>query len=433
MLNDNIQPSTIGGIKRYAKQIKKTHCVPHTEALDISARSASFENFAHALKHLKNTNTIESTNQLFFSVYWNDPKNRNYQYGREVIEITLNKPLLEIITKSELRSARCLGDFRLASNDHFVADYLSSSQEEARKSICYAIRVLRFMEATGLKPSSDYKASYPQRNQRNRLPKSDHSTYWYDPHSRQFIFIDEPYLAPKVEGERAVWAKEHNWNLYASKWSGMYSPSYSNMFIATDASSDYDFNGLIEKIDKLPYPITFESWSGKSSSGYDTFVSPLAVTKHDKKRAIAKGTIFREPSSKTIPMRSWNAPHNERRPNAAMPIESHLHAAKLIKTIQGSKITPWNVNSRLSSIKSKLEDWFFKEYEKEVTSKYDLFYYGGTEKDDPLFIQAQSPIDVVNMLIELRRTLVNAYIDCEPFRRMIRKINTSITVVSKLL
>ena len=46
MLNETIRPSTIGGIKRLAKQIKKAKSVPHHEALDIAARNAFFENFA---------------------------------------------------------------------------------------------------------------------------------------------------------------------------------------------------------------------------------------------------------------------------------------------------------------------------------------------------------------------------------------------------
>lgn len=431
MLNETIQPSTIGGIKRLAKQLKKANGVPHHEALDIAARSASFENFSHARNQLQNSNVVKSGYQLFFTVYWYDRK--GYKAGREVLEIELSMPLLEIATKNELNKSNGLVWFRLTSPDHFVSDHVSHSQEEARNKICKAVRALRFVEATGLKPSSDDEATYPNRDHNNKLPKTDHSTVWYDPDTGQIILIDEPYLAPVVDGERAVWAKKHNWHLQASKWPGMYYPDHSNMFVSTDASTGYDFKGLMAKIDSIPYPVTAGNWTGISSKGHDTFFSPLCVTPQDKKRAVAKGTIYRVSSSKTQPMRNLNAPYNERRPNAVMSVENHLLAARLIKAIQKSAATSMAVKSRLSSIKSKLDDWFFSEHDNNVTGKMDLFYYGDIDRNDPLVLQAHSSKGVISLLQQLKDILLDAYVDCEPLRRMIGKLDTSIKLTSTLL
>lgn len=431
MLNDNIHPSTIGGIKRRAKQIKKANGVTHHEALDIAAQSASFENFAHARNQLQNSKKIQSGYQLFFTVYWND--RQSYKSGREVLEIELAMPLLEIATNRELKRSNGLSWFRLASPDHFVHDDVSSSQEQARQKICKAVRELRFIEATGLKPSNDYKAAYPNKDHKNRLPDADHSTDWYDPDTEQFILIDEPYLKPVVDGKRAAWAKKHNWHLQVSKWAGMYYPDMSIMFVATDASTDYDFKGLMDKIDSIPYPLTTETWTGISSQGLDTFFSPLCISPQDKKRAVAKGTIYRIPSSKTRPMRTWDARDNERRPNAVMSVQSHLIAARLIKAIEQSVATPMSVNARLSSIKSKLEDWFFSEHDRSVTNEFDLFYYGDIDGNDPFVLQADSSKAITRLLEELKKMLLDAYVDCEPLRRMIGKIDTSIKLTSKLL
>ncbi len=424
MLNQNIRPSTIGGIKRHAKQLKKDQNIPYHAALNMAARNASFESFAHARNQLS-VNNDQQLNQLFFAIYWYDRK-RGIA-GREVLEITLSKPLFEIITKNEIKKKHTsLGKFRLASADLLVCDNLSQSQEEAINNICYAVRVLRFMEATGLKPSSDLKASYPQRDHNNKLPKLDHETYWLDPVVDQFILIDEPYLDPVVNGEREAWAKFHNWHLQPSKWAGMYYPNLSSMFVATDASTGYDFKGLMNKIDNLPAPLTIESWSGSSSMGHDTFLSPQSITAQDKKRAVAKGTIFRFSSNKTVPMKSWDAPYNERRPNAVMSIDSHLLAARLIKTIEQSSAKPADVNSRLWSIKSKLEDWFFSEHDSETTNKFDQIYYGRAEIAEPMALRADSPKAIVEMLLELKNILSSAYVDCAPLRKIIAKIDTSI-------
>lgn len=431
MLNDNIHPSTLGGIKRLAKQIKKANDVPHYEALDIAAKSASFENFAHARKLLQNSTSAQSGYQLFFTVYWYDPQ--TYKSGREVLEIALSMPLPEIATKSELRKSKGLSWFRLASPDHLVHDDVSHSQEEARKKICKAVREVRFIEATGLKPSTDFLAAYPNRDRYNRLPNSDHSSDWYDPKTGQVILIDEPYLAPVVDGKRAAWAKKHNWHLQASKWPGMYYPGMSSMFVSTDASAGYDFKGLIAKIDSIPSPVTEENWTGISSQGLDTFFSPLCTSAQDKKRAVAKGTILRASSSKTQPMRRWGTSDNERRPNAIMSIEDHQLAARLIKAIYYSEAGLHAVQARLSPIRSKLEDWFFSEYDKSVTNEFDLFYYGGLDENDPFVLRAQSPKGVVSMLQELKALLLEAYVDCDPLRRMIGKIDTSIKLTSNIL
>ncbi len=430
MLDKNIRPSTIGGIKRYAKQLKKANHLSHHDALDIAARLASFENFAHARNQLQYSDTIKSFYNLFLTTYWYDNKSR--KAGREVLEVKLSMPLLKIATKSELRKANTLGWFRVVSPDLLVDDHICHSQEAAITKICKAARTLSFMETTGLKPTRDSKLAYPNKDYKNKLPDSDHVTFWSTSDSGKIVIIDEPYLEPVVDGERAAWAKKHNWYLQASKWAGMYAPGFTNMFVSTDASTGYDFEGLMARIDNIPDPITIKNWCGISSSGHDTFLSPLCITAQDKKRAVSKGTIYRASSSKTLPMRSWNAPYNQRRPNGVMPIESHLLAARLIKAIQQSAEKPMAVNKRLSSIKSMLEDWFFSEYDRNVTDNYDLFYYGSIDRNDPFVLRADSSKGITSLLHDLKEILLNAYVECEPLRKIIGKINTSIKLTSSL-
>lgn len=430
MLNEHIRPSTIGGIKRLAKQIKKSTGMPHHEALDFAAQSASFENFAHARNQLGNSHTRPPTDQLFFSSYWYDRKKR--KIGREVIEVKLSKPLNEIASKNDFKYAKGLGLFRLASPDHFVNDYISQSQEESREVICKAIRALRFIEATGLKPCRGADQSYPDGSYQNKPPQADHSSHWYDPSTGQSVLIDEPYLAAVVDDERANWAKMHDWHFQASTWAGMYYPGMTCLFVATDSSTEFDFKGLMDKINSIPCPLTVENWPGESIRGHETFYSPLCVTEHDKKRAVAKGTIYRFPGKKTLPMRPWDDPGNERRPNAVMSIKSHQLAAKLMIAVQQSAAKPFAVNTRLSSIKSKLEDWFFSEHDKSVTDKFELFYYGSIDQNDPLALRASSAKGVISLLQELKSILQDAYVDCEPLRKIIRKIDTSIKLTSKI-
>ena len=164
--------------------------------------------------------------------------------------------------------------------------------------------------------------------------------------------------------------------------------------------------------------------------GHDTFYSELTKTAQDRKRAVAKGTIFRFPSKKTVPMRNWNAPNNVRRPNSIMSVESHLLAANLIKAIEQSTAKPSEVNTRLSSIRSNLESWFLSEHNKDKEVQCNVYYSVEKNVNDPVVFRAQSSKSVLNMLKELKILLLDSYVDCEPLRRLVNKLDTSIKLSS---
>lgn len=51
-MNKVIRPTTIEGIKRYAKAIKKAQGIQHAKALDAASQAAGFDNYQHALRAL---------------------------------------------------------------------------------------------------------------------------------------------------------------------------------------------------------------------------------------------------------------------------------------------------------------------------------------------------------------------------------------------
>lgn len=52
MSNLDVRPSTMEGIKRLAKSIKREKNLTHAKALDQAAQAAGFEDFQHAHKTL---------------------------------------------------------------------------------------------------------------------------------------------------------------------------------------------------------------------------------------------------------------------------------------------------------------------------------------------------------------------------------------------
>ncbi|MEL6487672.1 MAG: DUF5623 domain-containing protein, partial [Pseudomonadota bacterium] len=368
MLKPNIRPSTIDGIKRLAKQLKKDSGTRHAAALNASAIKAGYQNFAHAKNALVNQSRGRPY-PLYLTRYWHDRD--THQIGRETLRIDLTIPLLDLCPKRDLHLLRGLGG-RLVADDHIVSDRLNHSQWRAREEICKAARTLQFMEATGLQPSRDFDAAYPDGAHRSKLPGCDHVTEWIDPGTGQFILADEPYPKAHLSDERARWALTHNRHIRAAAWPGMYYPYATSLYIVTDASTGFDIDGLMTKIDRLPKPVIAEEWPGESAPDHSTFLSPMAKDANSVRRAKSKATIVCRPTKLTVPYGGafGNQP---RKPRAAMPLAAHIQAGSIIKAVLSSAEKPWSVNSRMDKIRSRLEDWMGVELGRNEPEGFDFF------------------------------------------------------------
>ena len=424
MLKEAIRPTTIIGIKRLANQAKKATGTSLGDALNLASKKAGFDNFAHARRALEvNDNLAANGNRLFLTYYWYERK--PFRLGREVIEIQLSRPLLEICTKRGLKLERTLSRLRLAAPDHLLSDSITEHQSFARGELCKAVRALRFVEATGLQPSEYRRARQAKVALDERLPKSDHSTDWFDPRSGHLVMLDEPYTAAIVSGERAAWASRNGWHLQASTWPGIYSPGSCALFVAAAKDDAFDFRALMQQIDGLAPPVTAEHWPGASDTSHETFVSPMAVTPQDQRRARAKGTIYQIPSKTTEPYsRMWSS---RRKPIGTLGIPDHREAGRMIKALLRSNARPWSVRNRLETLRCTLEDWLGKEVERQEMSDNDFFdvYYHEIAQDDPFVAIAATSDGVIELLGRLRSKLMQTYPDCAPLRRLTGGIDTA--------
>lgn len=46
------RPTTLAGLKRLAKQFVKQKGIQHARALDLAAKSAGYQNYPHAQRHM---------------------------------------------------------------------------------------------------------------------------------------------------------------------------------------------------------------------------------------------------------------------------------------------------------------------------------------------------------------------------------------------
>lgn len=200
----------------------------------------------------------------------------------------------KIITKKDMKRVRKMEYFRHAVEDLLVCDIVIPFQSWARDIIRQAMNFLIFMDSTGLKLAK--QRFYPNEDYENKIPESDHNIDWYDHETGQGIVTDEPYQKiDENNKERIAWAKKHNWHLELSTWPGMHNPRckensilYCRMFVATDASKNFNFRKLMNKINNLPAPITKSNWNGIYSGDYEPFISPKTITPQDKRRVRCK-------------------------------------------------------------------------------------------------------------------------------------------------
>lgn len=417
MLNKIVRPSSLVGIKRTAKDLKKAYGLPHAEALDAAAKLGSFENYQHARRQLT------QKHRFFLTIYWDDRKARSW--GREILEIELSKPVLELASKSELKIVPALCWMRLAADDHLVYDTIVPSQDFARREVSMAARELCFMEGTGLKPLRARYQVLPGQEKKNKPPHYDHPTQWYDPDTGQEILVYEPYQNAELDDEDHAWASEHSWHLRVSQWPGKYFPYNCGVFVAADASGNYNIDDLIKKIDALPAPILEEEWKGQSAKTHSPFYSPLAKTPQDKRRAKAKDTVPRFSSKKTIPYAG-----NKRRPNSTLPVAKHLELGKAIKGVYRSEIS-WAVHQRVNRVRSELENWLIAEHPDSEIMAHGAdaldVYYGHADLDGPGFSIREN----IKTLKAVKKELCRAYNDCAPLRALVKKLDVALSCLEK--
>lgn len=431
MLNGNIRPSTLDGVKRLATQIKKERGIKHADALDLASQVANCANYRHALRVLTSKNGSLPRHMVLLTVYWHDKD--NYHIGRETLRVCLSKPILEICGKPDFKRVRGFEEMRMVAADHFVSDMLAHSQDYARAMICWAERSLRFMEHTGLRPLLNLRAAYPDGLPKDKLPNADHTTNWFDPASGQSILVDEPYSDRLDDDARQAWARRYGWRLCKAAWPGMYFPHRCDLYVATGNSSSYDLDALMAKIDAIPAPITKESWIGDSVPSLEVFISPAAKTPQDRRRARSKATVLPKPSTTSLPYRSMFG-DSRRRPAGAMPVAEHIKAGRIIKAALYSSDLSYSAYRRMNSVRSTLEDWLGYETNHSQIEGMDItdVYYGGVDSEGPHAEAAQTKSGLIRMLCELKQKLRDFYPDCAPLRKQLQRIEVSMSFISKM-
>jgi len=275
MLGLKLFLSTIDDIKRVARRHKKELGLKHTDALNQAAREVGFESFRHAINKCKSDGQFMLSNkasqlskfQIRLTQYWADQETRFR--GRESLEIPLSKPLNQLISFGRLRLIR--GFARVLQRDdlEYQLDHVTHSQKTAQSTLLACSRILSFMDATGLLPSSGFRKAYPARHW--HVPSQDHATYWFDPKTKRYLIADEPYqreFHTELQ-KRKEWLITHEYVMKTPTWLGMYNPymdetNGSRLHLISHAERGIDLAQVVSALNGLKMPVGVEGWTGSS-------------------------------------------------------------------------------------------------------------------------------------------------------------------------
>ncbi|MED5530716.1 MAG: DUF5623 domain-containing protein [Pseudomonadota bacterium] len=432
MSSEAIRPSTLDGIKRLAKSFKTKRGIQHTKALDDAAQIAGFQNFRHARNLLRNIpkqgERQHAVQCVFLTAYWRDRKNGGS--GRETLTIQLTVPWGDLITPTQFRWHRGLAGYHAEGPDHLVVETLLSSQSAARRLVCETGRALQFMDATKLRPSRGHSRAYPDGDSSKGIPGRDHYSVWYEPETKRYLFVDEPYEedTKRIAGQRRDWASQYGFSILRPEWPGMYAPDLgSRLYLVAHDSKGVPLQPIAAALDKLPTPIVEETWNGESAPMRPYFETPGKVAK-----TAAVQTKPKVPSKPNVQgntvgyIQTLVGP--QRRPNGRMPIPVHAEVGRLINSVMLAASKRKGVYNRLDGVRSELDDWAQCEYNhNELPSQqfFELYYREGSETLTNSLTSIERELHAES-LEKAQSLLREHYPDCQPLRSLLKKIDAAI-------
>ncbi|MDG1581008.1 DUF5623 domain-containing protein [Pseudomonas sp. GOM6] len=410
-------PSSVGGIQRLAKSIKRELGIPHTKALDEAARQAGFSNFLHAKRQISSAPVASFP--VFLTAYWYVKGSVPQRAGRETVSITLSRPLTDLLTARQVPACRNLSGFKMEFADHLelVGDLVD--KERALEALEGVARTLRFVDATGLIPAYTQPLRGAMRIA-GALPSKDHSSWWVEPSTKEWLVIDEPY--GKREGkDRTDWLRDNGLFSVAPAWEGLYFPGSCIPYLVGPSQD------LLAKVQAQ-----VESLSGKPSGVvpvasdryFSQFTSP-ARAESGKKRRSRPSRSYGDHNGAS-PYGGGPGVRSQWKPTSPMPLATHtsigpvLH--KLCNSSQQSTGITQRVYEKLNRARSTLEDWAFIEHRNEITREdEEKLYYG------PGVAGYSTPDEFREAIEFVRNGVLNGYQDCKPRRDMLALLDGALS------
>ncbi|MBG6708153.1 DUF5623 domain-containing protein [Pseudomonas aeruginosa] len=414
-------PSTVDGIKRLAKAIKREFGITHHKALEEAARKAGFQNFLHAKRAI--AKAAAQSYAAYVTVYWNDLRSEVPSSGRYTVEVHLKRPLSELLVDGLKVGGVYLSKFKLEAPDHLEMRTDAGSQVSAMQYLDQASFTLLFINSTGL-VRVFRKGNVEFMNGLGRVPKADHMTSWEDPQTGDWLLLDEPYISP-VPGFRKEWLQEHGLYQVAPRWPGLYYPGQADPYLISPSEALLvKVQAQLEGIPDSAYPMGMPE-----KMAYDSkFISPARIASGKPRRfRTMPSTGFR---SGAVAYGGAPGVRSKWRPARGMSLQMHTTIGPILHKLCNSSTRAAGVTARvyerLNQVRSRLEDWAFMEHPGGITAEVDAKLYYGPAVDG-----YTTPQDTLKAIETVRAVLLKGYEECKPRAQMLAKIESAAADLQK--
>ncbi|TNF16507.1 MAG: hypothetical protein EP320_01730 [Rhodobacteraceae bacterium] len=425
----NLTPTTIGGIKRLAKQLKKANGVPYSAALDDASIQAGFRDFREANSVLSSART--------FSVRITGHFNEDGARKTLVTHVQLTRGIRSFLRSRDLHVSERFHKMRIVADDHVEGHFGRASETFVVQSMAKTARTLQFMDATGLRPST--ATIYPRHtySKEQRLPGQDHAITWRDPATKALILMDEPYgYVESRSKERADWANRNGYVIQRLEWGGTYFPEGRTVCdLVSHVEKGIPIDGIMAKLEKAApgFRESAEEW--KLYDGIYDKPTPCEISERDaKSKAMSKAGQSRQRASARQGA-SLTYGMGLKRPNSSLPTDLHAKIGLALREAVCVVSERPGARNAIEALRSMLEDWANAETKGNLSNQ-DLFalYYGSTPRSADIYNElsygkptAALKDSTLASLVEVKKWLVSGYPDGVGRDRALKLTDKAIT------
>lgn len=186
-----------------------------------------------------------------------------YDHAPLQIKIPLTRTLGSFLLPRHLQMCEQFDQFACVGPDHIVGSLGWVTARYARERLTRVARTIRFMELTGLVPTSEEIYGHPTFSPQHRLPGQDHATTWQDPETNAIVLLDEPYAyVDDMYPNRKNWAESHGFAVRRLSYAGTYRPGHGIVCDLMYRIEHETFvRKIIEQIERLDsLPEIEDSW-----------------------------------------------------------------------------------------------------------------------------------------------------------------------------
>lgn len=399
-------PSTLPGISRLAKAIRRDRGIKYTQALEVAARISGFENFKHAQRQLSHAQP--ALQPLHLTVYWRDHRAERTS-GRCTAVVQLPEQTLDVLASLKVRGRTMLGGFELESPDHLRRRLDASSLSAAKDLIDSAVRELQFCAATGLRRVRK-AADFDRLDFLHSMPERDHLSFWMDGAASRWVALDEPYCDPQrmARSERAKWLAEQELAMTVPAWTGLHAPGHCTTYlIARDQELLQQVTAIV---DQLPAELALD-WDTHSGFYFTDFLSPQRVASGKPYRARPQPSYGERAGAKAYGGRPGEA--SSWRPAQVMSLQQHQALGNTLRGLAWSTLSN-SIRTKLTAMLSLLDDWSSLEH-REVEDQVLVNLYYARER-----LHYATPAEQLQGIRDARELIVQGYNDCRPRRDLLK-------------